>query len=187
MVTPDPKWLEILKASGWQTSAIAAGCGIIFALINTGLLPSPGATAMVLIASAGIICGCLAITSILSALFRFIPVNHLIVQWWQHRQIRHSVEKYIPYMTDKEKEIIAWLLKKNQKTFTCDVDGGYANTLISRGIVVPALRSGQTFSTNNMPVVIPDHIWDVLERHKDRFPYTPTDDTHPWRIHWMAR
>jgi hypothetical protein len=28
------------------------------------------------------------------------------------------VEKYVPFMTDKEKKIIGYLLKYNQKTFT---------------------------------------------------------------------
>jgi hypothetical protein len=27
-MTPDPRWLEILKASGWQTAAVAAACGL---------------------------------------------------------------------------------------------------------------------------------------------------------------
>ena len=37
-------------------------------------------------------------------------------------------------MTDKERQIIGYLLRYRQKSFTCASDGGYANTLVSRGI-----------------------------------------------------
>lgn len=91
-------------------------------------------------------------------------------QYLKRRNYLKTIENYIPHMTDKEREIIAYLLNKNQKTFTCAVDGGYANTLMSRGIVVP------------------DEVWDILVKHKNQFPYKPTDDKpHPWRIPWMAR
>jgi len=64
--------------------------------------------------------------------------------------------------------------------------------LISRGILVPALKGGQVFSTEDMPVAVPDHVWDVLLAHKDQFPYTPERgergvETHPWRVPWMLR
>lgn len=98
-----------------------------------------------------------------------------------------NIENYIPHMTDKEREIIAYLLNKNQKTFTCAVDGGYANTLMARGIVVSATRRGQIFDGENMPATIPDAVWDILIKYKDQFPYRTTDETHPWRIHWMNR
>lgn len=186
-MTPDPKWLEILKASGWQTTAIATAIGITFSLIHSGVLPSPDPLVIVIIATMGIISGCLAIASLLSFLYRFIAINYLIAQWWQRRQEGQAVEKYVHHMTEKEREIVAYLLYKNQKTFTCEVDGGYANTLISRGIVVRALRPGQSFSQSDMPVSIPDHVWDVLVKHKNNFPYTKTDKAYPWRVSWMVR
>src|SRR5271165_2038798 len=39
MMTPDPKWLEILKASGWQTAALAAACGLFLLVGRWGWLP----------------------------------------------------------------------------------------------------------------------------------------------------
>src|ERR1035438_7219151 len=50
------------------------------------------------------------------------------------RRSKREVERYIPHMTTKEREIIAYLLAKNQKTFLAAIDGGHAATLLSRGI-----------------------------------------------------
>ena len=94
-------------------------------------------------------------------------------------------------MTTKEREIIAYLLAKNQKTFTAASDGGHARTLLSRGIVIILARDGQLLDPENVPMTIPDHLWDVLQKHKDEFPYKPPDggetEGAPWRVHWMER
>ena len=109
-------------------------------------------------------------------------------QYIKRRNHWKTIENYIPHMTDKEREIIAYLLNKNQKTFTCAADGGYANTLMSRGIVVVAMRWGHIFDEERMPVTIPDKVWNILVKHKNCFPYKPTDEkAHPWRISWMVR
>jgi acyl-coenzyme A synthetase/AMP-(fatty) acid ligase len=97
----------------------------------------------------------------------------------------------IPQMTPKEREIVSYLLRKNQKMFTCTSDGGYANTLISKGIVVCALLGGQVFIESDVPFKIPDPVWDVLLKHKANFPYTKPKpgetEVYPWHIHWMSR
>jgi hypothetical protein len=38
-MTPDPRWLEILKASGWQTAAIALAFLLFLLVANWGWLP----------------------------------------------------------------------------------------------------------------------------------------------------
>ena len=101
-----------------------------------------------------------------------------------------EVEEYIPYMTETEREIIGYLLAHNQKMFTNRPDCGHANTLLARGIVVVAARPGQPVTYFDVPFAIPDHIWTVLKRHKDKFTYEPPgpgeDEPHPWRRHWAA-
>jgi hypothetical protein len=188
-MSPDSKWLEILKASGWQTSAIAVACAGLFGLIRFGLLQSPGALPLFLVAAAGIVCACLAVASMLSALFRFIPPGRWILHWQKIARERHAVKSYIPHMTEEERGIVGYLLARNQKMFTGASDGGNATTLISRGIIVQALRPGQIFTSEDMPFAIPDHIWDVLAHHRDQFPSDDLDPDapYPWRVHWMAR
>jgi superinfection exclusion protein B len=191
-MTPDPRWLEILKASGWQTGAIAIACGLFLLAAHWGLLP-PLDPWMTQLAVAGLLLfGCLALASFLSAAWKFFSPRKLFLHWITIRREKRAARDYIQHMTPKERQIIAYLLAKNQKMFTCATDGGYANTLISQGIVVRALTSGQVFRMEDMPVAVPDHIWDVFLAHKDQFPYRPErgergGEVHPWRVPWMLR
>jgi hypothetical protein len=187
-MTPDPRWLEILKASGWQTAAIAIACGLFLLSAHLGWLP-PLDPWMILLAVAGLLlCGCLAVASFFSALFKFFPIHKWFAHWINIRRQKRAARNYIPHMTSEERQIIAYLLAKNQKMFTCAHDGGYATTLISRGILVRALQGGQVFASEDMPVAVPDHIWDVLLAHKDQFLYKPEKgETHPWRVPWNLR
>ncbi|MCL4501296.1 MAG: superinfection exclusion B family protein [Deltaproteobacteria bacterium] len=186
-MTFDSKWLEILKASAWQTTAIAIACGIFLLFAHWGWLP-PLAPWIILIAAFGLmLCGSLAIAAFLSS----SPVRKLIVHWFTILRQKHAVRKYILHMTNKEREIIAYLIEKNQKTFMYTIDGGYATTLISRGIVICGLRLGQAGSAHHIPFIIPDHIWSVLMKHRREFPYSPPlskeDEVYPWAISWMLR
>ncbi len=181
-MTPDPKWLEILKASGWQTTAIALACAIIIALVSNEVLPTPEGWIIFSVASIGIVTGCLAAASILSALTRFFGLGSAIKEWRWQKKARNSVSAYIPFMNEQERSIIAHLLHHNQKTFTGDIDGGNATTLIARGIIVSALKPGQVFQQLDAPFAVPDVVWDVLIKHKEKFPYQPTErGVLPWR------
>jgi hypothetical protein len=91
-------------------------------------------------------------------------------------------------MTPDERAIIGYLLAENQKTFTCDHDGGNAATLISRGIVVLLVRPGQVVDPLNVPMTIPDPLWNILQAHKEQFPHRRNaEEGHPWRVNWMVR
>jgi hypothetical protein len=191
-MTPDPKWLEILEASGWKTTGLAAAFGVILLVIHVGWIASPDPWFNVFCALAFLACLFLALASIGHGVTDFLQPRAWLARWARERQEQKAVRNYIPFMTDQEKAIIAYLLHRNQKTFTAASDGGHAATLISRRIVVRALVTGQMFSGEDMPLAIPDHVWDVLAKHKDQFPYTPSKrrdgaEPHPWRVHWMAR
>jgi hypothetical protein len=184
----DPRWLEILKSSGGQSLALAGAAGGLLLAIYLKLVPPLDPPWIHVTVALFILGGLLWIASVLGVLNSFFSPRDRLAHWSRVRRDKKSVERYIPFMTDHEKEIFAYLLAHNQKSFTTDEDGGYANTLISRGIVIRALRSGQAYSANDMPVIVPDHVWMVLEKHKEKFPYKPSKDkAHPWRVHWMVR
>jgi hypothetical protein len=128
---------------------------------------------------------------LLLATHKFLPIQVWIVHWIEIERSKRGLRGYIKHMTPKEREIIAYLLAKNQKTFTAASDGGHARTLLSRGIVIILVRDGQLLDPENVPMTIPDHLWDVLQKHKDEFPHKPPDgdetDGAPWRVHWMER
>lgn len=191
-MTPDPKWLEILKASGWQTTALAAAFGVVLLVIYLGWIVTPDSWFTAFCALAFLICLFLALATIGHTITDFLQPRVWLARWAKEKQQRKLVREYIPYMTEQEKSIIAYLLAKNQKMITAAQDGGYATTLISRGILVLAMRPGQVADMMNVPFLVPDHIWDELALKRDSFPYTPAErrdgvGPHPWRVPWMAR
>jgi Super-infection exclusion protein B len=189
----DPKWLEILKASGGQSAAASLACGVLLLVGHWGWLP-PLDPWIVQVATFGLLLfGFLAIASLVTAINKNAGISEWITYRIERRQAQEEVRGYIPFMTQKEREIIGYLLAKNQKTLEADTDGGYANTLISRRIIILYGQKGQQFRGTHTPMIIPDHVWEVLVKHKSEFPYTPPrlrpgeTEPHPWRINWAAR
>jgi hypothetical protein len=190
-MTPDPKWLEILKASGWQTTALAAAFGLFLLAGRMGWLPPLDPWMIQLAAFGFLVCGCLAVANMGAAAVRFFPIQKWLKFWIDVHRNKRQIVKYIPHMTSKEKEIIAYLLANNQTTFIAAADGGHAATLLARGIVTVIAAPGQYVDAEHVPMMIPPPVWDALVKHKHVFPYKPPEDDepeeHPWRVHWMAR
>jgi len=193
MSATDPRWLEILKASGWQTTALAIGCAIIAVLVKREIIPTDGNSYWISIPIAGaVVFGCLALASILDTANQFFNPLVGIKRWQRIRKEKREVEQFIPYMSKKDREIIAYLLHHNRKMFQAENDGGYAAPLIARGIIRTCGVHGQIMDLTRVPFEIPDHIWSVLEANRDEFPHRPPPakgetETHPWAIPWMAR
>ena len=193
-MVPDPKWLEILKASGWQMGAIATAAALLIYGNAKNLLPIPPLEPWIIEAAVVtfLVCGSLALFSFGPPILRAAErgkanLEHRLAI----RRKKREVEMYISHMTPKEREILSYLISQNQKMFTYTLDGGFASTLISRGIVVCALRPGQAYTTWQVPFEVPDYVWDVFMEHKAEFPYTPPKPgetkRHPWAISWMVR
>lgn len=191
-MNPDPRWLQILKASGWQTFAIALACGLFLLAESRGLMPPAESIVKQSVIFLLLISGCLALTSIFSNSLKFFGISYRIRRYAHKRKEQKTLEEYIPYMTDHERIIIGYLLEKNLKTITAESDGGYASTLLSRGIIRPIGTRGQHVDLTRMPMAIPNHYWDILVKNREQFPYEPMEyegqeDVEPWHIPWMVR
>lgn len=140
-MTLDANWLNnILKTSGGRLTAITIAAALFIGLSKNEMIPGVEPWMIAAGYALGLLCGCLALLAGVSAIQKWIaPYN-------KARSEKRELRLYIPYMTEHELEIIGYLLARNQKTFTCALDGGYAVTLISRGIVrfqpVPRIPSG---------------------------------------------
>ena len=188
----DPRWLDILKASGWQTTGLTVACIVIVVMIKQGIIPTTNSALWIAIPSiAGVIFGFLSLAAIANAFVVNVEPGKRIRFWFLKRQKIKEVSDFIPYMTDTDRKIIGYLLYHNQKTFQADSDGGYAAPLISKGIIRVACKQGQVFDPSWVPFEIPDYAWSVLEQNKSSFPYGPPPkgetEKHPWAIHWMVR
>jgi hypothetical protein len=189
---PDPRWLEILKASGLQTAAISAASALLIYGNSNKWFPvafEPWKIQIAVVAL--VVCGCLSLASIGSA---SVKKSKLLTQklkrMWAIRQAKRHVARLIAQLTATEKEILSYLLTRNQTMFTNTADCGHANTLVSKGIIVCALLPGQAYTDFEVPFKIPAHVWEVLMEHKADFPNEPqttTQQSHPWRVHWMSR
>src|SRR6266849_7796713 len=161
MMSADPRWLEILKASGWQTTALTAAAALTLYLNAAKRFPIPLDSWVIQTAEVSLlVCGCLSLASIGSSIAKASSGPRArLARRWAIRKAQHQVEKDIPSMTTKEREIIGYLLTKNQKMFDYTADGGDANTLISKQIVVCAMLPGQSYTDFGVPFKVPDHIW----------------------------
>ena len=114
-----------------------------------------------------------------------------IDQWRLKRQKIKEVRDFISYMTDKDRDIIGYLLYHNQKMFQADQAGGYAASLISKGVIKVSVRRGQVIDVSRVPFEVPDYVWSVLEENKKLFPYNPPlrgkDEKYPWVIPWQVQ
>lgn len=189
MFTADPKWLEIFKLSLWQTFGGAVICAGYF-LLPVDTMAPPLANDFV---ASGfflflLIFGGLTLVGLMQWTFEtFDPVGSIRQRLTKRREVR-ELRKFIPYMTDKDRQIIGYLLYRKQRIFNYLEDGGYASDLIARGIVVFAVRQPQAVSEWRFPFEIPDHLWTELEQGKYEFEYRPdSDGVHPWAIPMMAR
>jgi hypothetical protein len=190
MASADPKWLEILKASGWQTAALTAASATILYLNAKKRLPVALDSWVIQAAEVSVLVfGFLTVFSVgPNVAKKWNGLWGWLAQRWAIRRAKRQVERDIPSMTPKEREIIGYLLAKNEKIFTFTSDGGNANTLISKRIVVSALLPGQSVTAYGWPFKVPDHVWDVLVEHKAEFPNTwKTGEPHPYTTSWMAR
>jgi hypothetical protein len=176
---------DVLREGGLIKAALASACGLFLLFGRWGWVP-PLDDWVVQTATFGLLLfGFLALASFISAVYRFFPIDKWVVHWITIHRERVGLREFIPYMAQDEREIIAYLLAKKQKTFCTDADGGRAKTLLSRGIVITVAQDRQHLDMQNVPMAIPDHLWSVLESHRDHFPYTPADDEDyeepPWR------
>jgi hypothetical protein len=100
-MSPDPKWLEILKASGWQTATLAAA-GITLLYLNAKRLLLPATLDSKVIEAievAVVVFGFLTVSSIGPHLAKKWSG---LWNWFAHllavRRSKHQVEQQIPFM-----------------------------------------------------------------------------------------
>ena len=184
----DPNWLEILKANAWQTGALTIACTIIYMFMESKMAPTIDDRWMILPVAGMSICGMLFLAAIVKPL-----TENILKKAQARRRLRDEqrmAHQHIPHMNDKDREIIGYLLHHNQKMFRALDDGGYADLLISKGIIRLAAKVGQIVAHGSVPFEIPDHIWSVLEKHREKFPYTPPPEgereARPWARPWGA-
>ncbi len=190
MTGPDPRWLEILKASGWHTTALAVASALVLVLVKRQVIPTDGSPYWVALPIIGtILFGCLSVAAVARASVRMLDPMTVVGRWRRRTAQQRSVRAYMPHMTPRERQIIAYLLHHNQRVFQTEQDGGYAAPLISMGVIRTVGITGQVMDPRRVTFEIPDLVWRILDENRAMFPYDPSQEQGgaPWAIPWMAR
>ncbi len=160
-----------LKPQTWL--GITAGAVMILVVNHFRWLPEiqplESHLAMFLVGLAAfgfLVAGSAAVASI----FRFFAIKARIARWFRKREEVRALKAYLPHMTSNERLYLGYLLETNAKSLWCHMDGGNLATLIARGIIVQTLGRTPTHNMLSVPAVVPDHIWEVLQEHRDLFP-----------------
>lgn len=192
METALSKALDYLKTAGWQTTTIAIATALFIYLSKTGILPAlaplPTLVAWVIL----FLSVALSVAAICQSAQRG---TEALWKLFLARRARLKAEQtfrdYEPFLSEKERQILGYLLKHRLKTFAADRDGGYAGTLIARSIIQYIGVPGQTFDLDKCPLAVPDSVWKVMEEMPEKFPHKPIFregvEVKPWRIPWQLR
>jgi hypothetical protein len=181
------QWFEFLKSPPRILFGVALFCLSAFFAKRWNYLPIDGWEFWVVFV--GLLSGSLFASTFLATLRRpMIWAWNTISIWRFKRSHAAQFAKDIPFLHDQEKQIFGWLLTNNKKWFTAAEDGGHAVSLLSKRYVVIDALNRQTISPEDVPMTVPEHIWNVLEKHRSSFPTVRDGDgPHPWRVNWMVR
>ena len=190
MNAPDPRWLEILKASGWHTSAITLACVVVVVLENRQVIPTDGSvywTAVPIIGA--VLFGCLSVAAVGRSFVQAVKPVGVLQRRLHRRAFKNSVREYMPHMTERERLIVAYLIHHNQKVFQTHQDGGYAAPLIAKGLVRACGVRGQVMDPTRVTFEVPEAVWAILHEHRSQLPGPESfkDTSAPWAIPWMLR
>jgi hypothetical protein len=175
----------LLKASGPKAAALSIACGVLIYLSRKNVVGIQLSSSVI----QGLLIACVTLALLAAASFAEAVVP-LAKKGSSQRLGRRRVKRYVvaqlPHLEYRERQIIAYLLKNNERMFATTVDAGYAGTLVAKGLVVNAMVPGQRCDSRRVPFKIPDHIWDVLMEHKHEFTYKQ-ENVLPWCIPWNLR
>jgi hypothetical protein len=186
----DPsKILEFIKLNGSKSFAFGAGCAAFLALAYSGLIGTVEPLVIQFVALVFCVTAALAVVALCTGIADLFALRHRFDRWMLARAERADLKRYLPFMSAQEREIIGYLLAKNERVFTADSDAGHAATLLGKRYVRIAVRGRQEVMQHSVPMEVPEHLWKVFQKNKTMFPVINPDDysAPPWRVHWMAR
>lgn len=96
-------------------------------------------------------------------------------------EYRQQVLGYLDTLSEVEREILSFLVQKNQQSFTADMAGKLIATLKQKGLV----EMGPGVHTQlDWPFTVPNFVWEELMRRKEDFNIADLEGRVPWREQW---
>jgi hypothetical protein len=174
----DMGWLSAaLKVAAWRAAAVATACAILF-FLRPFEIPEEWIWVIGLV---GLVSASITAFSLIEALW--LMATRFDRWFWafiETKRKQRTVLRDLDTLSQEEREIFGYLLAHNQRSFSGAIDGGYANTLIAKGLIA---YGGGTATDQDCAFVVPAFVWKALLRRKEQFP-KPSTDVHPWRRPW---
>lgn len=182
----DSGWLAILKASAWQLIFLSLALSVFWYLLRLEILP-PSESQFVIygLPLAILITAGLGLASLVEQFVNWATIKlkgHQVKKERRQKISDHQLKfaEHIPFMTESELAIYGYLLEHRRKSFTAEMDGGYAASLYKRGFIQSDAQKGHSYGRIAFPFSVPDHIWVVAEANRDKFPNKFERGTLPW-------
>lgn len=169
------KLIDLLKTGGWQAFFVSLSLFVFLYLQARGIIdtsPVPYIVPMVWL---------LAIIFLGIAAASFGDQIKIHFQTSKKGKARKSAEEArrkafiddIPRLSERERQILAYLLEKNRKRFDADSTGEYASGLIAKGYINLIARPGMHYSIDSFPFEVSEFVWEEMSSRKEQFPYVP--------------
>jgi hypothetical protein len=164
----------------WRAAAFAVAGAILLSLNAWGTLPFElPSWALPIIGVITVVAAAIAILDLMKTLvFALGATIKWLGELWTERQARCRVLRYLDTLSPREKEILGYLLARNERSIISALDGGYAQPLVAKGIL---RRPRQMGTSEDMTHIIPEFVWLELKRRQNEFPDTYRGKAHPWR------
>ena len=180
-------WLKILELRLHVLAAICAFCVLVI-LLNDGAFRyahdvSPGVLGLMFLGA--VLTFCLIVAQVGKLLFDFVMT-------WRKSRIQHikaqefqtGVFKFLDTLSAQEREVLSYLVLKNQQSFNADMMAKVVVTLQQKNLI--AIGAGM-MSQRDAPYIVPPFVWDELQRRKTDFSKADLSGIHTWREHWMTQ
>jgi hypothetical protein len=181
---PDLSW--IIKALDlglriWLGLTLASAILVFGPTLGLSFLEDVDPTVTAFAKVGFVVFGCLSAVSILAAAWRGVAWAWGIAVSRRAKAARQrQAEESLDDITNREREILSFLVTRGERHFTTEIDGGFAAGLIGRGLIHRAVRSGQAFDQLSTPFTVDEDVWKALQKRKDEFNHPKPDGRPPY-------
>lgn len=180
-------WLKILELRLHLLMGVCAFCVLVLLLNDGGFRfahnLSPGVLGLMFLGA--VLTFCLSVAQLGKLIFDAGSAwRKKRVEYSQALVFQKGVFKFLDTLSEKEREVLSYLVLKNQQSFNADMTAKVVVTLRQKNLI--AIGAGIMAQTN-AAYIIPPFVWDELQRRKADFSMADLSGPYPWRESWMEQ
>lgn len=103
-----------------------------------------------------------------------------------HEAERDRFLRYMPYLTQAEWRILAYLHQNRQRAFTAHIYGDLASTLYNQRFLTLLAPPGQRISILEATFSVTEPVWEVIEANSRHFDSPKVGKNHFGRPPWVS-